>query len=70
MQTKTQYNSNLVNMVGFHTGLTTMEISVENSQRKSKFTIWPTPCHMSRELNILLHKDLLSHAHCSFNSNI
>lgn len=39
MQTKTQYNSNLVNMVGFHTGLTTMEISVENSQRKSKFTI-------------------------------
>lgn len=39
MQTKTQYNSNLVNTVGFQTGLTTMEISVENSQCKSKFTI-------------------------------
>lgn len=39
MQTKTQYNSNLVNMVGLQTGLTTMEISVENSQSKSKFSI-------------------------------
>lgn len=69
MQTKTQYNSNLVNMVGLQTGLTTTEISVENSQGNSKFTIWPTPCHMSRELNIPLHKDVLSHVHGSFNSN-
>lgn len=31
MQTKTQYNSNSVIMVGLQTGATAMEISVENS---------------------------------------